>query len=115
MRVSKKFISAAPKRTVGDGIEQQILGYDPSILMARASFAAGSVGATHSHPHSQVTYVESGKFEVHIDGATQVLAAGDSFYVPPNAEHGAVCLQAGALIDVFSPIRDDFLDGNPYA
>ncbi len=113
MRTSKNFIDAAPKRTVGDGIEQQIFGFDPSILMSKASFAQGSVGSTHSHPHAQVTYVESGEFKVKIGEQIQVLAAGEAFYVPPNAVHGAICLQAGALIDVFSPIRDDFLDGNP--
>ena len=107
---SEKFMSGVAKKTVDGGIEQQILGYDASILMARASFEVGSIGALHSHPHSQVTYVESGEFEVNIDGELQLLKAGDAFYVPPNASHGAVCKQAGALIDVFSPIREDFFE-----
>lgn len=103
-------MTGVAKKTVGDGIEQQILGYDPSILMARASFEAGSIGALHSHPHAQVTYVESGEFEVNIDGELQLLKAGDAFYVEPNSSHGAVCKKAGALIDVFSPIREDFFE-----
>lgn len=107
---SPKFLSGVQKKTVDAGIEQQILGYDSSILMARASFAAGSVGTIHSHPHSQVTYIESGEFDVDIDGEQQTLTAGDAFYVPPNTSHGAVCRQAGALIDVFSPVREDFLE-----
>ena len=115
MSSSKKFLTSVPTRAMGEGVDQQILGYDPTILMARAIFAKGSVGANHSHPHSQVTYVESGRFEVNIDGETQVLSAGDAFYVPPNADHGALCLQAGAQIDVFSPIREDFFDGEPYS
>ncbi len=115
MSSSKKFLTSMPKRAVGDGIDQQILGYDPTILMARATFAKGSVGTNHSHPHSQVTYIESGQFEINIDGKTQVLGVGDAFYVPPNADHGSLCLQAGALIDVFSPIREDFFDGEPYS
>lgn len=93
---------------MAEGVERQILGYDPSILMARASFAKGSVGTIHSHPHAQVTYVESGEFEVNIDGEIRMLGPGDSFYVPPNVSHGAVCKVAGALIDVFSPMREDF-------
>lgn len=115
MSSSEKFLTSIPKRTVDDGIDRQILGYDPTVLMARAVFAKGSVGTNHSHPHSQVTYVESGQFEVNIDGESQVLGAGDAFYVAPNADHGAVCLQAGALIDVFSPIREDFFDGEQYS
>ena len=41
----------------------------------------------------------------------KVLKAGDGFYVPPNLEHGALCLEEGELIDVFSPIRADFMEG----
>lgn len=112
---SEKFMSAVAGKTVAEGVDQQILGYDPSILMARASFETGSVGAIHSHPHSQVTYVESGEFEVNIDGELQILKAGDAFYVPPDTSHGAVCRQAGALIDVFSPMREDFFESeSPY-
>lgn len=109
---SKIFMSGVAKTTVDPGVQRQILGYDPSILMARASFEAGSVGTIHSHPHSQVTYVESGEFEVNIDGELRTLTAGDAFYVPPNASHGAVCRQAGTLIDVFSPMREDFFEAD---
>ena len=44
-----------------------------------------------------------------IDGKTQTLKGGDAFYIPPHAMHGAVCTEAGVLIDVFSPIREDFM------
>lgn len=99
-----------PKQRVGDGMFRQILGYDDSILMARVEFDDGAVGYIHSHPHAQVSYVESGEFDVHIDGVEKRLGPGDSFYVQPNLEHGAVCRKAGVLLDVFSPARQDFLD-----
>lgn len=99
-----------PKQQVGPGLTRQLFGYDDSILMARVEFETGAVGEVHSHPHSQVSYVESGQFDVYIDGVTERLRAGDSFYIRPNLEHGAVCREAGVLIDVFSPARDDFLD-----
>ena len=95
---------------VGEGIERQIFGYDASILMMKARFEEGSVGYVHHHVHSQVTYIESGEFEINIDGELRTLTAGDAFYVSPNTSHGAVCRQAGTLIDVFSPIREDFLE-----
>jgi quercetin dioxygenase-like cupin family protein len=57
-----------------------------------------------------VTYVESGEFDVYIDGDERRLGPGDSFFVRPNLEHGAVCRKAGVLVDVFSPAREDFLD-----
>ncbi len=102
--------ASAGKEVVGDGVTRQILGFDDSILMARVEFDEGSVGYVHSHPHSQVTYVESGVFDFTIGTETQRLKTGDGVYMPPGIEHGAVCVEAGVLLDVFSPIRDDFLE-----
>ncbi len=68
-----------------------------------------AVGYIHEHFHSQTTYVASGKFEVSINGEKQILEAGDGFYIEPDAPHGAICLEDGILIDVFSPMRMDFL------
>jgi len=53
--------------------------------------------------------VESGVFEITIADETKRLYAGDSFLVPSNALHGAVALEAGVLVDVFTPMRDDFV------
>jgi len=95
---------------VGAGVTRQILGFDDSILMARAAFSDGSIGYVHSHPHSQVTYVESGVFDFTIGSETRRLKSGDGTYIPPGIDHGAVCVEAGVLLDVFSPIREDFLE-----
>ena len=103
-----------PSESVGEGLTRQLLGYDDSILMARVDFEVGAIGARHAHIHSQVSYVVSGEFDVYIDGVETRLGPGDSFYVAPNLEHGAVCRKAGVLIDVFSPVRDDFLAGETY-
>lgn len=98
------------KKEVDDGIVRQLLGHDDSILMVRVFFEEGAVGYVHSHIHSQASYVESGEFDVIIDGVEKRLGPGDSFYVRPNLEHGAVCRKAGVLLDVFSPVREDFLE-----
>lgn len=94
---------------LGGGIKRQILGYDDNLMVVKVWFEEGSIGYVHKHPHTQVTYVESGEFEVQIDGQKQILRAGDSFYIAPHLEHGAVCKKAGVLIDTFSPHREDFL------
>ena len=104
------FGSQTPRETVGDGLTRQLFGYDDSILMARVEFEEGAVGAVHAHMHSQVSYVESGEFDVYIDGVEKRLGPGDSFYIHPNLDHGAVCRKAGVLLDVFSPVREDFLN-----
>ncbi len=96
-------------QTVGDGVRRQILGYGPDLMMVRVDFRAGAVGALHHHRHRQVTYVATGAFEVTIDGNPQVLRSGDSFFVSADLIHGVVALEAGTLIDVFTPAREDFL------
>jgi quercetin dioxygenase-like cupin family protein len=98
-----------PKEVVGEGITRQLLGYDDSMLVARVEFQQGSIGYVHSHPHSQVTYVESGVFDVTVGSETHRMAAGDCTYMPSGVEHGSVCVESGVLLDVFSPIREDFL------
>ncbi|MEM7611616.1 MAG: cupin domain-containing protein [Pseudomonadota bacterium] len=99
----------APVVPVGDGIERQVLGYTDALMVIRVRFAEGAEGYVHAHPHAQVSYVESGEFQVLIDGERKLLAKGDSFCVQPNLYHGAVCRKAGVLLEVFSPVREDFL------
>lgn len=90
-------------------VKRKIMAYDDRLMLVKVAFEKGGVGALHQHPHSQVTHVESGVFEVEIGNKKQVLRAGDVFYIPPNVLHGALCLEAGVLIDVFSPHREDFI------
>jgi quercetin dioxygenase-like cupin family protein len=91
------------------GMKRKIMAYDERLMLVRVAFEKGGVGSVHSHPHTQITQVESGVFEVEISGQKKRLGAGDVFYVPPHALHGALCLEAGVLVDVFSPMREDFL------
>lgn len=94
---------------VGPGIRRKITGYNDYMMMVLVQFDEGGIGEAHSHMHTQSTYLESGSFEVTIDGKTELLQKGDCFFVPPNAVHGVVCKAAGVLVDVFSPVREDFL------
>lgn len=103
------FSNEIEPETVGEGITRQILGFNEQIMMVRVKFEAGAEGYVHEHFHSQATYVESGEFEVNVGGNIKTLTAGDGFYISPNVSHGAVCKKAGVLVDVFSPIRADFL------
>ncbi|MCX2679293.1 cupin domain-containing protein [Galbibacter sp. EGI 63066] len=108
---SKKFSKGDESlwEQVDEGIQRQIMSYDDKIMLVKVKFEKGGVGALHDHYHSQVTYVAGGKFEVTIAGETQTLTGGDTFYIPPHAKHGVVCLEGGVLVDVFSPIREDFM------
>ncbi|AUP78686.1 cupin domain-containing protein [Flavivirga eckloniae] len=95
---------------VGEGVKRKIMGYDDKIMLVKVAFDEGGIGYKHEHYHSQVTYVESGAFEFSIGDVTKTVVGGDSVYIPPNVLHGAVCTKAGILIDVFSPIREDFME-----
>ena len=98
------------RETVSEGVTRQILGFNNQIMMVKVWFEEGSEGYVHSHFHSQVTYVDSGEFEVTVGEETRTLVEGDCFFMAPNVSHGAVCKKAGVLIDVFSPLREDFLE-----
>jgi quercetin dioxygenase-like cupin family protein len=91
------------------GIRRQILGYGPDLMMVRVDFDAGAEGSVHQHPHRQVTYVATGRFEVTINEETRKLGPGDCFYVGADLTHGVRAIDAGTLIDVFTPARTDFL------
>ncbi len=91
------------------GVKRKIMAYGPDLMVVRVAFEKGAAGKPHQHPHRQACYVESGVFEVTIDGQTSRLGAGDSFFVPSNLLHGVTAVEAGQLIDSFTPMREEFL------
>jgi quercetin dioxygenase-like cupin family protein len=104
-----QFEVETPWEDAGNGVQRQVFGYDDKVMMVKARFVTGGIGTIHSHPHSQVTYVDSGVFEMTIGNQTKIIRKGDGYYVPPNTLHGVVCTEAGMLIDAFSPYREDFI------
>ena len=86
----------------------RFLGYDGQVMLVKVKFEQGAVGTPHTHYHTQTTYVASGKFEFTVNGEKQIVSAGDGVYIEPDAEHGCACLEAGILIDCFSPMRRIF-------
>ena len=99
-----------PWESVGEGVKRKIMSYDANVMMVKVAFETGGVGAPHSHMHTQMSYVASGVFSIMIADETRTIKKGDAFYVPPNVWHGAVCLEAGELVDVFTPMREDFVN-----
>ena len=95
--------------TVDKGVERKILGHDDQVMMVLVRFEKGAVGTLHHHIHRQISYVDSGSFEVTIDDKKAMLKKGDCFFVAPDLVHGVVALEKGTLVDVFTPTRMDFL------
>lgn len=110
--MAKVFIenAAIPWQQMDEFVRRKIMSFDDRLMLVKVEFQAGGVGALHQHPHSQITHIETGVFEVEINGEKKILKTGDGFYIPPNVLHGAVCIEAGVLIDVFSPMREDFFE-----
>ncbi|RYY65006.1 MAG: cupin domain-containing protein, partial [Chitinophagaceae bacterium] len=108
---AKVFIEDAdlPWQELGGGIRRKIMAFDDRLMLVKVDFEKGGIGTVHQHHHTQISHVESGMFEIEIAGEKKVLKAGDAFFIPSNVLHGAICLEAGVLIDVFSPMREDFV------
>lgn len=109
----KKFIKNSSEwEELGGGVSRQFQGWDNQIMMVKVKFEKGAVGSPHQHFQTQATFCHSGKFEFTIGDDKSIVEAGEGVYIEPNILHSAVCLEAGILIDVFSPVREDFLDGS---
>ena len=99
----------AAEHPADPGVFRKILSYAPGMMAVEMRFEKGAAGALHNHPHEQIGYVVRGRFELTLEGKMHLLATGDSYYVKPDAVHGVVALEDGVLLDVFSPMRQDFL------
>ncbi|WP_117234908.1 cupin domain-containing protein [Vibrio maerlii] len=94
---------------MGGGLKRKVMAYSENIMTVEVHFDTGTVAAMHKHPHEQLTYVVSGKFEFTVGEETKIVEAGDTIYKEPNIMHGATCLEKGILIDNFTPMRKDFV------
>ncbi len=94
---------------VGGGLSRKVAAHSDNVMCVEVHFEKGTTAALHHHPHEQITYVISGRFEFTVGDRTYTVGAGDSLYKQPDIEHGATCLEAGTLLDIFTPHRADFL------
>ena len=94
----------------GEGVVRKILAYTDELMIVENRFGKDAVGALHHHPHTQITYVVSGQFEFTVGGEKRIVNPGDSMLKKDGIEHGCVCLKEGILLDIFSPMREDFIE-----
>ncbi len=93
----------------GNGVVRRVLAYSKDLMCVENTFEKGAVGALHHHPHTQITYVVSGSFEFEIDGVKKIVNKGDTMLKMNDVIHGCTCLEAGILLDIFNPMREDFV------
>ena len=97
------------REELGGGLKRKILASGGNMMMVKVYFEKGGIGAVHTHPHEQNSYIDKGSFEFEIEGKKEVVKAGDSIYLKPNQPHGVKALEESIIIDVFTPQREDFL------
>ena len=93
-----------------NGIQRRVLNGGGKLMLVEFRFDHTPELPPHAHPHEQIGFIRSGRFEVTCGDETTVCGPGDSYYVPPNVMHGVRLLsETGAVLDVFTPPREDFL------
>lgn len=91
------------------GIRRRTLAYGDTTMMTEFRLRGGAVLPVHDHPHEQTGYLVTGRLRLTIHDETRDLGPGDSWSIPGGVPHGAVALADTVAVEVFSPLRDDFL------
>lgn len=99
------YLDAAP------GIRRKTLSHGSATLMTEFRLRAGFPLPVHQHPEEQTGYLVSGHLRLTIDGETHDVWPGDSWSIPGGVSHGAEVLEDAVAVEVFSPVRTDYLPG----
>jgi quercetin dioxygenase-like cupin family protein len=103
--------ATVPVERPSAGIERQMV-VGSNVMVCRFRFAPLLVTPEHSHPHEQVSLVVRGRVRFFIQGEERIASPGDVLHFPPDCWHGATMMEEEVeLIDIFTPIREDFLGG----
>ncbi len=110
--MEQKFICKASDEGYIDmknGILRKTLVFGTNTLMTQFRMERGSKLPLHRHPHEQTGYLVLGHIILSIGGQKFHINPGDSWVIPGNAEHGAEVLEDSVAVEVFSPVRADYL------
>lgn len=104
--VTKK---AEAKKRVFKGVSLDSLAVGERSMVTKMNYVKGNFADTHTHPHEQSGYVISGKYVLTINDNAHELTSGDSYAIPGNVPHSFLVVEGGEVVDVFTPIREDYL------
>jgi len=91
------------------GIRRKTLSYGAATLMTEFRLQAGYPLPVHDHPQEQTGYLVRGRLRLTIGEVTYDVAPGDSWSIPGGVSHGAEVLEDAVAVEVFSPVREDYL------
>jgi quercetin dioxygenase-like cupin family protein len=92
------------------GVIRRTLTSGERTTLVEIHIAASATVPAHSHPHEQAGYVARGRVRFRVGAETSELGAGDSYLVPSGVEHEVTALEASVCVDIFSPVREEYLD-----
>lgn len=92
-----------------DGIEMRALAWEQKTLLCEFKLEKGYRIPPHKHPYEQTGYLVSGKLNFRIENKWNLAESGDSWSIPENIEHEVEILENAVVIELFSPIRPDYL------
>ena len=96
-------------RPLIEGVEMRPLAYEKKTILCEFNLKKGNKLPAHHHPYEQTGYLISGKMNFRIDEEWHLAEAGDSWSIPENTEHEVEILEDSVVIELFSPIRPDYL------
>lgn len=96
-------------KQVVNGIEQKTLVHGEKTLMVEFRLQQGAALPLHSHPHEQTGYLVKGRIRLTVGENSHDVLPGDSWCIAGNTLHCAECLEAAVAIEVFSPVREDYV------
>ncbi len=100
-----------PLESLNPLIDRQMVVGD-KVMVARVLIKKGGVVPMHHHHNEQISYIESGALLFNLDGRDITVRAGEFLCIPPNVPHTATALEDTVDIDLFTPPREDWLQGN---
>jgi quercetin dioxygenase-like cupin family protein len=92
------------------GIQRKTLGWGAHTLLAEFKLSKGAVIPLHQHPQEQTGYLVSGQLIFTIAGAEFTMRPGDGWIIPGGVEHGVTVPEDSVVVEVFSPVREDYRD-----
>lgn len=97
-------------KTVAEGVELGVLVHGDKTLMAEFHLEKGALVPHHAHPHEQTGMLISGRLTLTVDGNDQDVLPGDSWCIASDVPHSAAAVEPSVAIEMFSPVREDFLE-----
>jgi quercetin dioxygenase-like cupin family protein len=92
------------------GVVRRSIVHGEKTSLHELQMSVGAEVPLHTHPHEQTGYVASGRVIFELGGEKRELRAGDAYSVPGEVLHGVVALEDSVCVDIFSPVRSEYLE-----